>query len=68
MFLIGLYGVTRELVETPPVTPQSWISSLLRLRGLALPFYLTHQQVLVVVAAGASWCPRLSKDPYNNNN
>ena len=26
-----------------------------------MPFYLTHQQVMVPIAAGASWVPYLSK-------
>ena len=56
MFLLGLYGVTRELVESS--RPRAaWLSALLRLRRLALPFYLSHQQVLVTIAAGASWYP-----------
>ena len=59
MFLLGLYGVTRELVVTSSTQP--WLSSLLRLRPLALPFYLTHQQVLVTIAAWASWYPHVGQ-------
>ena len=59
MFLIGLYGVTRELVVSS--SPQPWLSSLLKLRPLALPFYLTHQHVLVTIAAWASWHPHLGQ-------
>ena len=31
------------------------------LSELAMPFYLTHQQILVPLAAGASWVPYLSE-------
>ena len=55
MFIIGVYGVTRELVTRP----FSWLPALSQ---LAMPFYLTHQQVLIIIAAGASWYPHLSKD------
>ena len=47
MFIIGLYGVTREVMSV--------------LSELAMPFYLTHQQILVMVVAGASWYPHLSE-------
>ena len=55
MFIIGVYGVTRELVTRP----FSWLPALSQ---LAMPFYLTHQQILIIIAAGASWYPHLSKD------
>ena len=61
MFIIGVYGVTRELVTKS----YSWLSPLSQ---LAMPFYLTHQQVLVIIAAGASWYPHLSKDNLETGN
>ena len=54
MVIIGLYGVTRELMTKT----FSWLSVL---SELAMPFYLTHLQILVMVAAGASWQPLLSE-------
>ena len=54
MFIIGLYGVTREVMTKT----FSWLSVL---SELAMPFYLTHQQILVMVVAGASWYPHLSE-------
>ena len=54
LFIIGVYGVTRELVTTPhPLLPV--------LSELSMPFYLTHQQILVSIASAASWIPYLSK-------
>ena len=54
LFIIGVYGVTRELVTTPhPLVPA--------LTELSMPFYLTHQQILVSIASAASWIPYLSK-------
>ena len=44
----------RELVTKT----HSWIPVL---SELAMPFYLTHQQILVPIAAGASWVPYLSE-------
>ena len=35
---------------------------LARLSELAMPFYLTHQQLLVPIAAACSWVPYLSKE------
>ena len=35
---------------------------LARLSELAMPFYLTHQQILVPIAAACSWVPYLSKE------
>ena len=46
----------RELVTKT----HSWIPVL---SELAMPFYLTHQQVLVPLAAGASWVPYLRTFP-----
>ena len=54
MFIIGVYGVTRELVSKS----YSWLSPLSQ---LAMPFYLTHQQILVIIAVAASWYPHFSK-------
>ena len=54
LFIIGVYGVTRELVTTShPMVPV--------LSELSMPFYLTHQQILVSIASVASWVPYLSK-------
>ena len=54
LFIIGVYGVTRELVTTShPMVPM--------LSELSMPFYLTHQQILVSIASAASWVPYLSK-------
>lgn len=47
MFIIGVYGVTRELVTTS----WPWLSVL---SELAMPFYLTHQQVLVPIVVAVS--------------
>ena len=54
LFLIGIYGVFREAFTKS----WSWIPLL---SELAMPFYLTHQQILVPIAASASWVPYLSK-------
>jgi len=48
IFIIGVYGVFREVFTKS----YSWLSFL---SELAMPFYLTHQQVLIPIAAGASW-------------
>jgi len=56
LLILGLYGVTRELV-TKTFSPLSVLSEL------AMPFYLTHQQVLVMITAGASWYPHLRSLP-----
>ena len=54
MFIIGLYGVTREIMtKTSP-----WLSML---SELAMPFYLTHQQLLIMIVAGVSGYPYLSE-------
>ena len=54
LFIIGIYGVCREVfTET-----YSWISVF---SDIAMPFYLTHMQVLVPIAAACSWVPYLSK-------
>ena len=37
---------------------------LARLSELAMPFYLTHQQILVPIAAACSWVPHLSKETF----
>ena len=55
LFTIGVYGVTRQLVTAPP-------PGLARLSELAMPFYLTHQQLLVPLVAACSWVPYLSKE------
>ena len=54
LFIIGVYGLTRELVTTAhPMVPV--------LSELSMPFYLTHQQILVSIASVASWVPYLSE-------
>ena len=55
LFIIGVYGVTRHLVTRP-------LPGLARLSELAMPFYLTHQQLLVPLVAACSWVPYLSKE------
>ena len=54
LFIIGVYGVLRELVTAP-------LPGLAKLSELAMPFYLTHQQILIAIAALCSWVPYLSK-------
>ena len=54
LFIIGVYGVTRELVtSTHPIIPV--------LSELSMPFYLIHQQILVPIASACSWVPYLSE-------
>ena len=48
-----------QVTETPPWLPV--------LSELAMPFYLTHQQLLVPLAAAASWVPYLSQFYRDNN-
>ena len=55
LFIIGVYGVPRQLVTAP-------LPGLARLSELAMPFYLTHQQLLVPLVAACSWVPYLSKE------
>jgi len=57
MFIIGVYGVTRELMVS-----RSW-SWLPTLSQLAMPFYLTHQQLLIIITVWASWYPYLRSFP-----
>ena len=47
--------ISRQLVTAPP-------PGLARLSELAMPFYITHQQLLVPIAAACSWVPYLSKE------
>ena len=57
LFIIGVYGVSRELVTAShPLVPV--------LSELSMPFYLTHQQILVSIASAASWQPHLGKKIY----
>ena len=54
LFIIGVYGVTREVVtSTHPIIPV--------LSELSMPFYLIHQQILVIIASACSWVPYLSE-------
>ena len=40
---------------------------LARLSELAMPFYLTHQQILVPIAAACSWVPYLSRETLRSD-
>ena len=40
---------------------------LARLSELAMPFYLTHQQILVPIAAACSWVPYLSRETLTSD-
>ena len=54
LFIIGIYGVIREIVTgSHAIIPV--------LSELSMPFYLTHQQVLVPIASICSWVPYLSR-------
>ena len=55
-----LYIISRQLVTAPP-------PGLARLSELAMPFYLTHQQILVPIAAACSWVPYLSKETLTSD-
>jgi len=55
-FVLGSYAVIRELVT-------SQYSHLGLLSQMAMPFYLTHQQVLVAILSGALWVPVLGSYP-----
>ena len=54
LFIIGVYGVLRELVTAP-------LPGLAKLSELAMPFYLTHTQIIVAIQTASSWVPYLSK-------
>ena len=54
LFIIGVYGVLRELVTAP-------LPGLNKLSELAMPFYLTHTQIIVAIQTASSWVPYLSK-------
>ena len=54
VFIIGVYGVTRDIISGS-------YSIIPVLSELSMPFYLTHQQVLVPIASLCSWIPYLSK-------
>ena len=68
IFIIGVYGVARELVKTN----RSWITKLRKgfiimmyndmfpLSEMSLPFYLTHCQILIALASPLSWYPYIS--------
>jgi len=56
LFIIGTYGVCREVFTTT----YSWIPVF---SEIAMPFYLTHQQVLIPIAAASSWVPYLRSLP-----
>ena len=55
-FVIGAMGVMGQMFTKP----KEWHSLL---RRMAMPFYLIHLQVLVVIASGALWVPYLRALP-----
>jgi hypothetical protein len=56
MFILGSLGLARKNI----ITNYSWIAPL---REIAMPFYVTHQQVLVALLSGALWVPYLRTFP-----
>jgi len=56
LFVLGAYAVARTAFT-------SQYRHLPLLNQVAMPFYLTHQQVLVAVLSGALWVPYLSTFP-----
>ena len=56
IFIIGLYSVNRHLcTRSHPI--------INTLRGMAMPFYLLHQQVLVILVSGTLWVSYLGSFP-----
>ena len=56
IFIIGLYSVNRHLcTRSHPI--------INTLRGIAMPFYLLHQQVLIILVSGTLWVPYLGSFP-----
>ena len=52
IFILGLYSANRSICTTSfPI--------IKTLREMAMPFYLTHMQILVVLASGIFWIPYL---------
>ena len=56
LVIIGIYGVTRNAVKSSH-------RYLEYLSSIAMPFYLTHQQVLVAILSGVLWVPYLGSFP-----
>ena len=56
VFIIGLYAVNRNFC-----TKNFEIIKILR--QMAMPFYLIHQQVLVLIVSGTLWVPYLGSFP-----
>ena len=56
IFIIGLYSVNRHLcTRSHPI--------IKTLREMAMPFYLLHQQVLIVLVSGTMWVSYLGSFP-----
>ena len=56
IFIIGLYSVNRHLsTRSHPI--------IKTMRAMAMPFYLLHQQVLIVLVSGTLWVPYLGSFP-----
>ena len=56
IFIIGLYSVNRHLsTRSHPI--------IKTMRGMAMPFYLLHQQVLILLVSGTLWVPYLGSFP-----
>ena len=56
LLVLGVYGVARHTFTRP-------YRLLPLLSQVAMPFYLTHQQVLVAILSGAMWIPVLGSFP-----
>ena len=56
LFLAGSTALARKNITIP----RDWHK---KLRTMAMPFYLIHQQVIVPIAAGALWVPYLRTFP-----
>ena len=53
MFIIGLYAINRSIWKKN-------FSIISKLREIAMPFYLLHQQLLIVLLSGTLWIPYLN--------
>ena len=58
LLILGWYGIARELI----VKRHPWLNYL---GAIAMPFYLTHQHLLLVIVSGTLWIPHLSSFPVN---
>lgn len=56
LFMIGLYSVCRSIFKKN----YSWLTPL---RKIVMPFYLTHQQILVAILSGTLWVEYLGSFP-----